>query len=171
MTDAYIEGFCKTAEEHGVDPVALLKEAGVRGNVVLKALNGLIRKTPHIIDDNYVSLLRHTSPEALRLIGTPLTSSGAKAAFKGFKAQELRKAISRRIDDVYKGPEGDWETQSAATRKLVSSLLKRDRRLANAEQRAFSHPELNTVSWSGRAYPDKKRLDWLKGLLDKHVNS
>lgn len=27
MTDAYIEGFCKTAKEHGVDPEALMKYA------------------------------------------------------------------------------------------------------------------------------------------------
>ena len=29
MTKAYIEGFCKTAEEYGVDPEALMKEAGI----------------------------------------------------------------------------------------------------------------------------------------------
>ena len=41
MTDAYIEGFCKTAEEHGVDPDALMKVAA--GRISMDKLYELLR--------------------------------------------------------------------------------------------------------------------------------
>lgn len=165
----YEIGFCKKAEEYGVDPAVLIKEAGVRGNVTLKALNGLIRNTPRIIDHDYAGIMRHTSPEALSLIGKPLTSSGAKSAFKGFKAEELLKAVKSRIAELYKD-NNTFRSIDESTRKLSTTLLKREDRLRYALQLAFSHPELNDVSWTGHMFPNKKRLEWLKGQLNKLIN-
>lgn len=45
MTDAYIEGFCKTAEEHGIAPADLLKAAGIAPIYLARNLGRTVMKS------------------------------------------------------------------------------------------------------------------------------
>lgn len=49
-TDAYIEGFCKVAEECGVDPIALVKRAGKMPDLVRSFARRLRVRPKQVLD-------------------------------------------------------------------------------------------------------------------------
>lgn len=117
MTEAYIAGFCKTAEEHGVDPKALLKAGGVRGDISLKGLNRLIRN-PGLAD---LTSTVKPLPQQGKLLW-PLSFSGIRTAAKGYKAKRLADLLVQRGDTV-------------PNATLIRNLLERSRVYG-------THPEL-----------------------------
>ena len=89
MTEAYIEGFCKTAEEYGVDPEALMKEAGIPQAYLPKNIGKTImRYTPR-------SLFGADNIKALKEVASnPATCAHGPA--RDLLAQALNAANAKR---------------------------------------------------------------------------
>ena len=145
---------------------ALLKTAAVKGNVLLKKLRELSHKPPHIVDDTYERLLRHTSPEYLHFLPERFTSQGAKSFFTVERARELIKQLQPRLgklcDKSWHLPVSSPEWNKAHDE--LGILLRREKKLHAIARRMDHHPELFD---SRLDTPYTDRIEWLKSMLPK----